>query len=164
MREAVGSTFLFKLMIFFIFFFASFLAIAINYSQAFRIKNQIINILEQYEGYGDASREKIWEIIGSSGYYRVHDCINNSKKLEGQNVIAKNDAGAETEMNGICIYGKNTGPESKYKVYKVTTYVSFEFPIIGNVFSIPVVGETKAITNPVDDGVNWESCKTATGC
>lgn len=159
MREAVGSTFLFKLMIFFIFFFASFLAIAINYSQAFRIKNQIINVLEQYEGYGDTSKEKIWNVIGNSGYYRYHPCVNNSNKLEGQNITYNG-----TTINGVCVYGKKSGPEGKYMVYKVTTYVSFDFPVLGNVFTIPVSGETKAITNPVYDGVNWANCETPTGC
>ena len=75
MREAVGSTFLFNIMIVFIFFFASFLAIAINYSQAFRIKNQIINYIEQYEGINtEKDKERIVNYISSSGYYREKDC------------------------------------------------------------------------------------------
>lgn len=141
MREAVGSTFLFKLMIFFIFFFASFLAIAINYSQAFRIKNQIINVLEQYEGYTDEASEKIVNTIGNSGYYRVHSCSSN----EG---IIPTDPTTGRAVNGVCIKGTSSGPEGKYRIYKVSTYVSFDFPIIGNIFTIPVRGETKAITNP----------------
>ncbi len=58
MREAIGSTFIFKIAIFFIFFFVAFLSIAINYSQAFRTKNDIINHIEQSEGINNTSRKK----------------------------------------------------------------------------------------------------------
>jgi len=143
MREAVGSTFLFKLMIFFIFFFASFLAIAINYSQAFRIKNQIINILEQYEGYTDEAYQKIFETIGNSGYYRTHTC-----NPDDEGIAPGSDNGLVATVNGVCIKGTVAGPGDKYRIYKVSTYVSFEFPVLGNVFKIPVRGETKVIHNP----------------
>ncbi|MBQ7141323.1 MAG: hypothetical protein IJO32_07475 [Bacilli bacterium] len=146
MREAVGSTFLFKLMIFFIFFFASFLAIAINYSQAFRIKNQIISILEQYEGYTKEAYDKIFETIGNSGYYRGHTCTSD------EGIAPGSENGTLATVNGVCIKGTSSGPEGKYRIYKVSTYVSFEFPVLGNVFTIPVRGETKVITNPPDAG------------
>ena len=136
MREAVGSTFLFKLMIIFIFFFASFLAIAINYSQAFKIKNQIINVLEQYEGYNDTTKEIITSYISGSGYYRTHTCNSDT---EGEMPTHNSN-----RANGVCILKQGT--EDK-RYYKVTTYVSFNFPIIGNIFTFPVVGETKIITN-----------------
>ena len=142
MRETVGSTFLFKLMIVFIFFFASFLAIAINYSQAFRIKNTVINRLEQLEGYNEASEAEISQIITSNGYYRNVDCDSEETGVAPQNTT------------GVCIMGLRTGTNDEDVYYRVTTYISFNFPIIGNLFTFPVVGETKVITNPVDD-TNW---------
>ena len=144
MREAVGSTFLFKLMIIFIFFFASFLAIAINYSQAFRTKNQIINVLEQYVGLNSSSRDVISNMTVNSGYYREVDCEGRNEGVQ----INNNDG---LPINGVCIDSKsivdeNNGAEKTY--YQVTTYVSFNFPVIGNIFTFPVKGETKIITNP----------------
>ena len=41
MREAIGGTWLFGLVITFIVFFASFLAISINYSRAFNVNNNV---------------------------------------------------------------------------------------------------------------------------
>lgn len=141
MREAVGSTFLFKLMIFFIFFFASFLAIAINYSQAFRIKNQIINALEKYEGLNDTSKKLIVDTTINSGYHREVNCSNRN---DGDFVSYESKT-----AKGICILKEGNPPNGRY--YKVTTYVSFNFPIIGNLFTFPVVGETKVITNLKED-------------
>ncbi len=140
MREAIGSTFIFKLMIFFIFFFASFLAIAINYSQAFSIKNQIINILEKSEGYTATSRQDIINLANSSGYYRSVNC---SSRDDGENVIIP-DVG---QLNGICIKKLPDSSTTDNRYYQVTTYVSFNFPIIGNLFTFGVKGETKVITN-----------------
>lgn len=144
MREAVGSTFLFKLMIFFIFFFASFLAIAINYSQAFRIKNSVINRLEQLEGYNETSEAEISQIINSSGYYRNVDCNSEETGVAPENTT------------GVCIRGLKTGTNNENVYYQVTTYISFNFPIVGNLFTFPVRGETKIITNPIEEsGLPW---------
>ena len=50
MREAIGGAWLFGLVITFIVFFASFLAISVNFSRAFNIKNEIVDMVEKYEG------------------------------------------------------------------------------------------------------------------
>ena len=144
MREAVGSTFLFKLMIFFIFFFSFFLAIAVNYSQAFRIKNSVINRLEQLEGYNETSEAEISQIITGNGYYRNVDCTS------------RGDGVAPENTTGVCINGLKTGTNNEDVYYQVTTYISFNFPIIGNLFTFPVRGETKIITNPIEEsGLPW---------
>jgi len=140
MREAVGSTFLFKIMIIFIFFFASFLAIAINYSQAFRIKNQVINLIEQYEGLNDTSEAKIFNLINSSGYYREINSCNGYG-----NPVSNPDT--ETQINGLCVRRFTTGIDDTDAYYSITTFVSFNLPIVGNFFTFPVKGETKVITN-----------------
>ena len=49
MRDAFGGTFMIKLGLVFLVVYVSFMAVAINYAKAFRVKNQIINIIEQYQ-------------------------------------------------------------------------------------------------------------------
>jgi len=49
-REAIGGTWLFGLVLTFIVFFASFLAVSINYSKAFNVKNNIVDLIGKYEG------------------------------------------------------------------------------------------------------------------
>ena len=51
MRDAFGGAFSIKLMLIFLILYVSFICVAINYARAFRVKNRIINIIEQYEGY-----------------------------------------------------------------------------------------------------------------
>ena len=147
MREAVGSTFLFKLMIFFIFFFASFLTIAINYSQAFRVKNQIINYLEQGEGYNADSINKIIVAVNGIGYHRDVTCDINKDGKRPKN--------GSNQAVGVCVLKQTNGSGTNNQIYyKVTTFVSFDFPIVGRLFTLDVSGETKTITNPNDD---WDS-------
>lgn len=126
MREAMGGALLIKLVMFFIVIYVCFLAIAINYSITFRVKNQIINIIESYEGY-ELAKEHIEEYIASVGYYKTS--ISNVSIDSNCN-------------NGYCIE-ELTSERGKY--YKVTTYVSFDFPIIGRITNFPVSGETKVI-------------------
>lgn len=126
MREAMGGALLIKLVMFFIVIYVCFLAVAINYSITFRVKNQIINIIESYEGY-ELAKEHIEEYIASVGYY----------KTSVSNVSIDSNCN-----NGYCIE-ELTSERGKY--YKVTTYVSFDFPIIGRITNFPVSGETKVI-------------------
>ena len=44
MRDAFGGVFMIKLALIFIIIYVSFMAVAINYAKAFRVKNQVINI------------------------------------------------------------------------------------------------------------------------
>lgn len=120
MREAIGGAFLLKLMVIFIILYNSLLAIAVNYAIAFRVKNQIINIIEQYEGCIGAG-DRVKNYVNSVGYYR---------------------AGTVTEKsyNVTATYVPNRGT-----YYKVTTYIKFDFPWIGQYFRANIIGETKVI-------------------
>ena len=129
MREAIGGVVLIKLVMFFVVVYVCFLAIGINYAITFRVKNQIINIIESYEGY-ELAKPHIEEYISNVGYYRTS---------VGSVSI---DASCK---NGYCI---QEIPSKRGKYYRVTTYVSFDFPIIGSITNFPVVGETKVIYNP----------------
>ena len=56
MRESFGGAFIINLLLVFIVIFISFMAVTISYAKAFRVKNQVINIVEQnrYSGTGDS--------------------------------------------------------------------------------------------------------------
>ena len=148
MREAIGSQFILRLMIIFIFFFSAFLAITISYSQAFRLKNQIINDLEQYEGYNDESIEHMLEAADDYGYNREKNCVDGAITP-----TVKTGANEGEKVVGVCIKGLKTGRNNESRYYQVETYVNFDLPLIGTLLAVPVKGETKIITNPVD--IEW---------
>jgi hypothetical protein len=107
-------------MVIFIILYNSLLAIAVNYAMVFRVKNQIINLLEQYEGCGGA-KAKIDDYIASVGYYRA------STATQGPYSI-------------VPVQIPNRGT-----YYVVTTYIKFDFPMVQNILRVNVSGETKVI-------------------
>lgn len=135
MREAIGGAMLIKIVMFFIVIYVAFITIAINYSITFRVKNQIINLIEAYEGYTLAS-DKIDEYIDSVGYYRTIPVLNTT---------SSDSCDEKYELDGYVICKKNANTVVPGSYYKVTTFVKFDFPIIGEVVGFPVSGETRII-------------------
>ncbi len=139
MKEAIGSTLLFKMIFVFIVVYMGLLAIGINYAITFRHKNQIVSLLEQYEGY-EAAKNHIDEYIKATKYYggKYRDTGREKTTLTmGSQTPCLNDTNL-----GYCISKIDTGRGS---YYKVTTIMKFDFPVIGDIFQSKVTGETSVI-------------------
>lgn len=98
MRDAFGGSFMLKMMLVFIFIFVYFIAIALNYAKAFRIKNDIIDYLEvsQVNLFNDnyveidKAENDIMNILKKYNYKYV--CQNNAtSKCIGGVEIVKHD-------------------------------------------------------------------------
>jgi len=128
MRESFGGAFMIKLVLVFIIIYVSFMAVAVNYAKAFRVKNQIINILEQnqYSGPGDSKTLNLVERYLASAHYHV----------DGVTCPSDNSLAAY----GVCIEGASGGSMAHYMVY---TYISIDFPFFGIRMRLPIRGETK---------------------
>ena len=126
-----------KLLLIFIVLYVSFMAVAVNYAKAFRVKNQVINIIEQYQYDGTDKDhlviEKIDDYLGSVAYAygNNNSVINNCKSY-----------GVEPTGNGVCIVPVGD-EDSRY--YKVITYIAIDFPFFNISMVIPIKGETKII-------------------
>ena len=59
MRDAFGGAFLIKVMLIFLGIYVAFMAVALNYAKAFKVKNYIINVIEQYEGVSEEAYNTI---------------------------------------------------------------------------------------------------------
>lgn len=160
MKDAFGATYYIAFALFFITLFASMLAVAINYTKAFRVKNAIISYIEEKEGVMDEALEnQIDTYVASVDYY-----VNNFNP--GSRVTAYDEfdlSDVNCYDRGYCIYhyvpgapmgDNNTAVEYKGDYYKVVTYVKIEFFITSILktnlnmdFMIPVSGETRVL-NP----------------
>lgn len=67
MRESAGGTLILQIVLIFLTVYIGFMAVVINYGRVFRIKNAIINKIEQNEGY--ANCEALDSMIKDLGYY-----------------------------------------------------------------------------------------------
>lgn len=66
MRESIGGTMLFWIVLFFMSIFITFLAAVIQYAKVYKIKNSMINYLEQGEGI--ASKAEFENVLADLGY------------------------------------------------------------------------------------------------
>ena len=107
MREAIGGTWLFGLVLTFIVFFASFLAVSINYSKAFHVKNNIVDLIGKYEGNNCNSRKKIGEYLNDVGYLVIGKCPSdyNAYDLHGNYLHG-------TNKGHFCIKSETTSLKS----------------------------------------------------
>ena len=132
MRDAFGGAFSIKLMLIFLILYISFICVALNYARAFRVKNRIINIIEQNEGYKGNTESVDTEInnyLADTGYhieYNEIKGVSSCSNLKG---------------HGYCILEMSNNPS----YYRVETYMVFKLPIINVNFPIRIQGETRRI-------------------
>ena len=147
MRDAIGQVFALQIILAFVLLINGYMAYSVNYTRAFRVKNQIVNIIEQYEGLpNDEAIDKINEYVDRMTYTASNQQINNFKNdnptaecpgYNGWCYIAHDvsTTGGDGEMNGT--------------YYSVVTFVNIDIPVINNLIGLgnflQVGGETRTI-------------------
>lgn len=149
MREAIGGTWLFGLVITFIVFFASFLAVSINYSKAFNVKNNVVDLISKYEGNNNCTRKKIAEYLRTTGYLVMGGCPE--KDDTGKCLYSGYDLNGELITENKAYYwikkdstvGSNTVIDKHY--YRVVIFFKIDLPMVGDLTTFQIKGETEAI-------------------
>ena len=132
MRDSVGGTFMIYVLIIFLSVYIVFVAVAFNYARAFRVKNKVIDIIEQNEGIKEMDGNDNLTGI-TSGVFGQIDTYLNNVSYRVNNIGESNCKGYDyiNEDRGYCIakIDQNSsidGITSSY--YKVRTFVYIEFP------------------------------------
>ena len=145
MKEAIANVGVFNLIIIFITILLAFFIGSLGYSKAFKVKNLIVDEIERDQGYNNKTTEvTIENMLGQIGY-RMNTGFSSRKcPLEdGQSAINTNS------NYQYCVYKFEhcTRNNAKCSVhYRVISYMYFDIPIIGQLISVPVKGETVAFT------------------
>lgn len=141
MREAIGAQTIFKTILIFTFLFAGFIAVAITYNKAYRLKNEVINILEKYEGISNQSLKIINNYLDKSGYLSTNVCDNGEYGVNDlQNVNYE-----LARPNQKYYYCLNYELKNNQIFYKIKLFSRFNLPFIGDIFYFRITGETKGI-------------------
>ena len=77
MKSTVTTSQIFKYILLFTFLFAAFLALAITYNRVFKLKNESVSIIEEYEGVTTTSVNIINNYLKSSAYQTDGQCELN---------------------------------------------------------------------------------------
>ena len=135
MKEAIGTSYVFTLIITFVGILIAMFVGSIAYTKGFKVRNKIIDLIDKNEGYTEKAVQEIDESLASIGY-RIVDKSCPSRK--GVNAEQKSDY-------RYCVY-KYTN-EEKGVYYGVTVFIHFDIPLIGDFVEIPIYGESRLIFN-----------------
>ncbi len=155
MREAIGGVFTLQIILVFVILINGYMAYSVNYTRAFRVKNSIINIIEEREGFSEGSKaaEEISSLVKTAGYG-----LSSVQQQAVRNMNHQNGwycSGAD----GYCVKCiDNTGnnainvDDASYRgvYYTVKTYVNMDIPILNRIFTglpdfLSVRGDTKTV-------------------
>ena len=141
MREAIGGTWLFGLVITFIVFFASFLAVSINYAKAFDIKNNIVDLIGKYEGNNACARKKIGEYLKGVGYLVPGYCPSSGE--DGNPYGTKVTSGKAYYCVSKDSVDSTTVIDKKF--YRVVIFFRIDLPMLEEITTFRIKGETESI-------------------
>lgn len=145
MRDALGGLFSLQIILAFVLLINGYLAYSVNYTRAFRVKNGIINILEQYEGHTEEAKDQIAEYVQDMKYH-VPATMMNSNSLRDFTCV---------QSKGYCVKATAVADsdvesdEYRGTYYTVVTFVNIDIPILNKFIQLgdflQVKGESKTI-------------------
>ena len=149
MRDAFGGVFMMRLMLVFIVVFVGFGAISLNYAKAFRIKNKVIDLIEQQQ------IKNVTDILTSTKNYtksldKIIDNANyaiNCDSTGSDRVTIKNDEGSIIGIcyRGISITNNNEHNDSDNIYYNVITYGGWNLNFLNMILALG--GESQTSDN-----------------
>ncbi len=141
MRDAFGGIFSIQMIVVFMIVVNCFLAFSVNYTKAFRAKNEIRSIIEKNEGLTCNALVQINEFLSKNNYNigGFSDWCSAYDKYD----VAVNGNNTPLfcyKVNSVDITGSNSS-NTKYKgaYYTIITFVNIDIPIFNRIF--PNIGD-----------------------
>lgn len=158
MREAVGSYFLTTIFIIFVVLMTGYLCLSINMNKAYKVKNEIINIIQKNNGLDEEALVQIQDFMTRVGYRTNGNCYNSVEKdnnydgygISGNTKTNNKAVFCAKEMTTEYSTSNNTKeqfPKSAY--YQVKVFFSIDLPIVRQFFTFSLKGSTKKLYYPV---------------
>lgn len=167
MKDSLGGSMLFNLVIIFVSLIIIFFISILSYSKAYKIKNRIIEIIEKNGVYEEIVADEVNPDLKAAGYdvskpdkcAKIRTQLIESAKGKFYEIYQSKISEKNLNVYGYnyCVFevcearnDKGTCNEKFGKHYIVVTFVRFEFPIIDDVLTFPVYGETKILGKTYD--------------
>lgn len=158
MREAIGGTWLFQIVIVFILLFTGFMCLSINRSKAFNVKNYILETIQSHNGDVDESLPDIVEYMKSNAYRTTgkksdpielkcdnkkatYDCYNRDGKKDNQNPVFCLAKISADSKKGCLPNEFDDLPDMYY--YRIEVFYQLDLPFFHDLFSFKITGDTK---------------------
>lgn len=166
MKEAIGGSWLFVIVILFLTLFSGFVALAVNYSRCYKTKDEILQIIEDKNGLNKEAITEINKTLKNIGYSSKGKCPSDSNCWYAFSVTKDDGTVSYSQTTNYCIsktvlsqnsinkvddknssYVSEVGtlghPNSSY--YSVVAFFGLDLPAIFGNFHISIQGETEPI-------------------
>ena len=169
MREAVGSYFLTVIVITFIVLFTGYMCLSINMNKAYKVKNEVINIIQKNNGLNSDAIGQIQDYMTKIGYRTTGDCNASVDKNEGKyDGYGITGTSSKTKNTVFCVRALTTEYKTKdvsaqfppAEYYQIKVFFGIDLPIVRNMFSFSLKGSTKKLFCPSTlDGKFSKQCR-----
>ena len=147
MKESIGTSYLFQIVVVFILLFTGYLCLSINYSRSYAVKNNIVNNIQREKGFNDITRTKISKYLSKVGFKSIGKCPDD--------YVAYSYTG-ERQGDGArgvyCVREVVSQPQAndlpKRSYYRVIVFYKLDLPIFGSIFSFKNFGDTYQMGDP----------------
>ena len=148
MKESVGGFSLFNIVIVFVLLFTGYISISINYSKAYNIKNEIINIIKNEGGVYPTSnfQDQITDYFREANYRSTGNCEDGWYGYDRNGNFIDSGNNASFCVKGIKTLGNSELPNALY--YQVKVFYQLDLPVISRIFNFSINGETSRIYSP----------------
>ncbi len=151
MRESIGGISLFNLVIVFVLLFTGYISLSINYSKAYNVKNELVNIIKNQGGICTEGADicnnfvdQIQDYFGEVSYHSHGTCQEGWYGFKRDGSISRD--GAAFCVKGIPVSQNSELPNVVY--YQVKVFYQLDLPILNSIFNFTVSGETSRIYSP----------------
>lgn len=162
MRESISITTIFQIFILFVLLFTAIMCLTINNSNAFGVKDSIVNAIEALDGnYLDGAdlKEEIVQVIQETSYRTSGKCPDGFDGFDR----AGNSVGSNSSDAAVCIkevdvtggidknlsgFAQDDFVDGKY--YRVVLFFQLDIPVFKQIFNFETIGETRIIYNTID--------------
>ena len=147
MKTSIAGTWVYATVLIFMVVLIAYVTITINYSNAYEISENIIKAIEEYEGINGKSLDKINRLMTNTHTVRG-SCPSDSGGIIGSTIT---DASKSPGPYDVCVtrsVHSTNGVEKYY--YSTTIFFSFSLPVLGNLYSFKIPGETMGMRYVTD--------------
>lgn len=158
MREAIGGTWLFNIVIFFVILFTGYMSLSLNHTKAFNVKDDVIKIIEREGGFDDIHNvnsehdkkmvSSIADILKKNSYRTANDCPDEAG---GSVWYGFDREGKRTDGNAaFCVREISVADDTdiglpKTVYYQVVVFYQLDLPIFNSLFRFDLKGDTMLV-------------------
>lgn len=136
MKEAIGGVFSLEFIIVFLLLLNGYLAFNVNYTKAFRVKNEIRSIIQKNEGLTESAMDDIGNYMQKTNYHQ-NTQFNDWCTKKGYYVCDTGVGKFCMEVASSDKYGTRDG-KNIAAYYTVYTFVDINIPVLNNL--LPALG------------------------